>query len=88
MNFFELTDKIEELKEQQKILAEQLDVEMAKLPLDVCFQNPANGLVYKIQKSKGSYVYYKFLEYVRTKKATEAKGTLSKSEAEAAGFKI
>jgi hypothetical protein len=73
MTFFELTDKIEELKEQQKILNEQLDVEMAKLPLDVCFQNPSNGLVYKIQKSKGSYVYYKDLEYVRTKKATEAK---------------
>lgn len=86
--FFEETAKLEEMRMAIKLQTTIVDDLMIQLPLDVLFQDPNTGLVFKIQRPSGTFITFKEREYVRTKKATEAKGSLSKKEAEEAGFKV
>ena len=48
----------------------------------------SDGVVYKIVKPTGTFVSYKDLNYVRTKRADEARGSLSAKEATAQGFTV
>lgn len=84
--FLEIAKRVEVLKEEMKALLPTMNELMAQLPVNELFQDSETGLVYKIQPAKGTYVYFNPLEYVRTKKEGEDKGTLSKKEAEEAGF--
>ena len=86
--FFKESTKLEEMKEAMKYQGAVVDDLMSKLPADELFQDPNTGLVYKIQKPTGTFISFKEREYVRTKKATETKGSLSKKEVEDAGFKV
>jgi len=84
--FLELAEIIEKLGEEK--LKYQEELEMQKLGLNTYHQDPVSGLVYKIVKPKGTYMYYKDVDYVRTAKADERQGTLSKKEATEAGFAV
>lgn len=84
--FLELAKRVEILKEEMKALLPTMNELMTEMKVGELFQDTDTGLVYKIQVAKGTYVYFNPLEYVRTKKEGEDKGTLSKKEAEEAGF--
>lgn len=47
-----------------------------------------DGTVYKMVKPAGTFVSYKELNYVRTKRSGEERGSLSVKEAQGSGFKV
>jgi len=83
--FIELANKREEIISQLKEINLNLEPVLLGLGEGLMLQS-SEGLVYKIQKPKGQYVVYKEFEYVRTKRADEKKGSLSKKEAQDNGF--
>jgi hypothetical protein len=86
--FLTFSKRFEELKEELKKISPKLNEIMEELGIDEAFQDPETGVVYKIERPKGTFVEYKQIGYVRTKKDSEKRGTLSKKEAEGMGFRV
>lgn len=86
--FLENAKKYEALQEQLNQVRESLVTSMTDLGLGTYVQDLESGLVYKVTKPTGTFMYYRDIDYVRTAKATERAGTLSKKEAEEAGFTV
>lgn len=85
--FFDLAIRYEKLSDEMKQVREELEVVMGQLGLNTYHQDPDSGLVYKIEKPKGTYMYYRDVDFKRTAKPGERGGTvLSKKEAEEQGF--
>ena len=84
--FIDLAKYQEELSEQQDKVREELDALMRELGPGALAQDPLTLTVYKIVKPTGRFTYYRDIDYVRTAQDGERAGTLSKKEAEAAGF--
>lgn len=87
LDLVELTEKKEALKAQLKELEPQLERTMKELGYGHAFQ-ASNGIVYKITKPTGTFISFKEIDYSRTRKAGEAKGSLSKTEAKEMGFTV
>ena len=81
-------NELEAAKETYKVLRAELDALLVQVPMNSLFQDPTTKLVYKVVVPKGTFIEYKTIDYVRTKKADEDKGSLSMKEAEAAGFTV
>lgn len=84
--FISLTKEIEGLKETLKaknLLAETL---MTEIGLNTYFQDPSDGVVFKVCQPKGTFIEFKTVTYNRTKRGAEVKGDLSMKEAQEAGF--
>ena len=76
-----------ELKQKELLdLKEHLVQAMQAVGMGTMLQDPTTGAVYKIIKPKGKFVYNDDIDYGRTALGEERAGTLSKKEAEAAGF--
>lgn len=88
LTFLHTAKYYEELQEQINKVREELNAALLDLGLGTYVQDPETGLVYKIVKPNGTFMYYKDIDYTRTAKATERAGTLSKKEAEEAGFTV
>lgn len=86
--FLELSKKYEELKEQMKVVSEELNQEMLNLGVGSHFQDPETKLVYEIVKPTGTYIDYKEIGYNRTKKPEESKGSMSKTRAVELGYMV
>lgn len=84
--FVEISKRIETLREEMKALQPTLEELMLSLGEGAMFQDPESGIVYKIEVPTGTFITFQKISYVRTKRASETKGSLSKAEAEAAGF--
>jgi hypothetical protein len=85
--FFDLAVRQEQLIEELKKNREEIEVVMTQLGLNTYHQDPQTLLVYKIEKPKGTFTYYRDIDFKRTAKPGEKGGTvLAKSEAEAQGF--
>lgn len=84
----ELADQKEAIVEQLKKIDAELAVEATALGVNEIFQNPETGVVYKTIVPAGTYVTFKEIDYVRTRKEGETRGSLSMKEAEAAGFSV
>ena len=85
--FFELATRLEQIDDERQKVKEELEVVMNNLGLNTYHQDPQTGLVYKIEKPKGRFVYNIDIDYKRTAKLGERGGTvLSKKEAEEQGF--
>lgn len=87
-NFLEAAKSVESLKDQLESAYEKLNASMSELGLDTYVQDPETKLVYKIVKPKGTFTYYRDIDYVRTAKEGERAGTLSKKEAEEKGYSL
>lgn len=85
--FLELANQKEQLVSQLKEIDPLLEELMLEIGKNNYFQSD-EGLVYKIQEPKGTFISFKKIEYVRTKKEGEFKGSLSKKEAEENGFDL
>lgn len=86
--FLEISKRYETLKEEMKALKPTLQELMTEIGVDSIFQDPETMLVYKIEVPKGTFISFDPISYVRTKKVGEDKGSLSKKDAEAAGFTL
>ena len=87
-NFLEAAKKVESLNDQLEAAYQELNTAMSELGLNTYAQDPETKLVYKIVKPKGTFTYYRDIDYVRTAKEDERAGTLSKKEAEEKGFNL
>lgn len=84
--FIILAKYLEELQKKVNETRESLDAAMRQLDFDHTCQDSETGTVYKIVEPKGTFMYYKTIDYVRTALEGERAGTLSKKEAESLGF--
>jgi hypothetical protein len=87
-SFFQLVGQYEDLKEQIKQVKEKLDFVMSSMKVGEMFQDEVTGVVYKIIIPDGTFVSFSRIGYSRTKKMDEVRGSLSKNEAESAGFTL
>ena len=88
INFVEAARAIEILKGELETAYERLNSAMTELGVDAYVQDDASKLVYKIVKPKGTFTYYRDIDYVRTAKEGERAGSLSKKEAQEKGFSV
>lgn len=86
--FLALAKEQEDLKESLNNVRIDLEVVMKEMKMDTFIQDPETYIVYQIVKPTGSFVYYKDIDYVRTKKEGEKAGSLSLKKAEEAGFTV
>jgi len=86
--FFETAKYYEQLKEKMDEVRASMNAEMAALGIGTYHQDPETGTVYKIVKPRGTYVEYREIGYERTAQEGEDRGTLSKKEAQGAGFTL
>ena len=86
--FLTLVKEMEVKQKEMNDLREHLEAAMKELGLSKMLQDPDTGVVYKIIKPKGTFMYYKDIDYARTAIGEERAGTLSKKEAEAGGFAL
>lgn len=84
--FLAKVKEYEAMKDKYLELKEELTGLMNTIPVGTLFQDQETSLVYKITVPDGKYMYFDKIDYVRTKKADERQGSLSKKEAEEAGF--
>lgn len=81
-----LAKQNEELRKTSKELDEEIATLLTEIGLGTMFQDPETGAVYKVVKPKGTFTAFRDIGYDRTVLPGEERGTLSKKEAEAAGF--
>lgn len=86
--FLEISARYEELKAEMKLLKPELNGLLEEIGTDTYFQDPATKLVYKVVQPTGTYIEFSKISYNRTKKEDEKKGSLSKKEAQEAGFEL
>lgn len=84
----ELSNKYEKIKDELNAVGLELGIVLNQLELNTYFQDLETLAVYKIVKPKGTFVAYKDVDYVRTAFESESRGSLSKKEAEEAGFSL
>ena len=71
----------EELEHVTSLLVQEMGV-------DSYFQDPEDSVVYKVVVPDGKFVRFNKYDVIRTKREDEAKGSLSKVEAQRAGFSL
>lgn len=76
----ELDLKKPEIKAYYEELEKVIAAVALEIPLNGYFKGP-DGTVYKIVKPAGTFVAYKQLDFERTKREGETRGTLSMKEA-------
>lgn len=86
--FLSCVTEYEELKEKLGQVSEELQNLLKTIPLGTYIQDEITGVVHKVIKPLGHFTYYKDLDYVRTAKLGEERGSLSKKEALAANFTL
>lgn len=83
-----LAEEKEELKARLKEVDSKLEKVMLELGVGETFQ-ASDGTVFKVQEPTGTFISFKRIDYVRTRKEGEKGGNyLSKKEAEELGFKL
>lgn len=84
--FFDLANKYEKIKSELDSTRKELNETMETIGTGNYIQNPETLDVYKIEIPKGTFVEYRKIGYVRTAREGEVRGSLSKKEAQEAGF--
>lgn len=83
-----LANQREAVIEQLKVLDEQMEVLLLQLPPGEMFQDISTKVVYKVVVPEGRFVFFKKIDYARTRKTLEEKGSLSMTDAQEAGFDL
>jgi len=86
--FVALEKRKEEIKQYYEDLRAATEAVLQEVGLDGFFQDPSDGIVFKIVEPEGKFVTFEKVSYVRTRRPHEKRGDLSLKEAEAAGFKV
>jgi len=85
-NFLNMVERFEALKEEMKALKLQMHEELESIGPNSYFKG--NGVVFKVVRPEGTFISFDKIGYVRTKKPTEKRGSLSVKEAKEAGFDL
>lgn len=84
----DLVAEKEELKARLKNVDAKLETVMLALGVGETFQ-AADGTVYRVQEPTGTFISFKKVDYIRTRKEGEKGGNfLSKKEVESLGFDV
>lgn len=86
--FIEMSKKIENLKNELKELNTEMDMVLSTIGVGKAFQDPEDGTVFEIIAPKGTFVNFKAIDYERTKRQGETRGSLSVTRAKDLGFII
>jgi hypothetical protein len=86
--FIALAKEKETLVEALKIVNEGLEKIMGMLGEGKMVQDPETKVVYQVVKPKGTFVAFKEIDYVRTRRTLEERGDLSMEKAIEAGFDL
>ena len=88
--FIKLAKKREDLYEISKKLGDAIEEAMNDIGVGEMFQDPETKVVYKLVTPEGSFVSYKKIDYKRTNKIGENRGSsaLAKKDATEAGFEL
>lgn len=86
--FIELSKQYEAAKEDLKAKKLELTALMAEIGEGSHFQDPADGTVFQVVRPLGTFISFDELAYERTKRAGEAKGSLSMKKAEELGYLV
>jgi len=86
--FIEVSKKIENIKNELKELGTEVEELLKKIGVGKSFQDPEDGTVFEIIIPEGTFVSFKTVDYERTKRAGEARGTLSMARAKELGFSL
>lgn len=84
--FIEVSKKIESLKNELKELGSEVEELLTTIGIGKAFQDPEDGTVFEVVVPNGTFVSFKTVDYERTKRAGEARGTLSMARAKELGF--
>ena len=85
-DFLKMVEKYEQLKDAMKELKVKMHESLEKIGPNSYFQG--NGVVFKVVRPEGTFISFDKIGYVRTKKPTEKRGSLSVKEAKEAGFEV
>ena len=85
--FLELELRKEEVKQYFKDLQQAIEDVKAEVGIDGHFQAP-DGTVFQIIQPKGTFIEYKTIDYVRTKREGEKRGSLAKKAAIELGYDL
>jgi hypothetical protein len=83
----DLDKKKEEVKRFFEELDEATKAVQAELGMDGHFQD-TDGTVYQIVKPEGTFIQYKDVSYIRTRREGEKKGGLSLTKARDLGYEV
>lgn len=86
--FIEVSKKIENIKNELKELGTEVDELLKNIGVGKSFQDPEDGTVFEVIVPNGTFVSFKMIDYERTKRAGEARGTLSMARARELGFSL
>lgn len=86
--FLTLAQAIETKQKEINGLREELTSVMQEIGVGSYVQDANTTTVYKIVKPSGTFTYFRDVDYTRTALEGERAGSLSKKEAEEAGFSI
>jgi hypothetical protein len=84
--FIELSKKVEGLKNELKELGTEMEGLLTTIGVGKAFQDTEDGTVFEIVAPKGTFVSFKTVDYERTKRTGETRGTLSMARAKELGF--
>lgn len=84
--FIELSKKIENVKNELKELNSEVETLLTTIGVGKAFQDPEDGTVFEVVIPKGTFVNFKSVDYERTKRSGETRGTLSMARAKELGF--
>lgn len=86
--FVELSKKLESLKNDVKELNSEIENLLTTIGVGKSFQDPEDGVVFEVVVPTGTFVNFKKVDYERTKRTGEARGSLSMTRAKELGFQI
>lgn len=84
----DLSKKIEGMKNEMKNLNTEIERLLSEVGVGRSFQDPEDGVVFEIVSPKGTFVNFKTIDYERTKRAGETRGSLSVARAKELGFTV
>lgn len=85
--FIALSRELEDINEARKAKCKELEAVAVDIGVGKYFQDK-DTTVYKIVEPKGTFVDYKKIGYIRTRRNGEERGDLSLKEAKEAGFLV
>lgn len=86
--FIRLAQSIEAKQKEINTLRDELNGVMVEIGIGNYVQDGVTSTVYKMVKPTGTFTYFRDIDYTRTALEGERAGTLSKKEAEEAGFAV
>lgn len=83
-----LTKELEVLKDAYKAKAKEVQALLEQFEEGAYLQDPIDKTVFKVIVPTGTFVEFRKIDYIRTRRTGEKRGELSLKEAKEAGFEV